>query len=296
MTLHAGWIGVGKMGEAMVERLLDAGIAVTAWNRSAEKCESVRARGAVIADTPASAANADIVFSMVLDDPALDALWQREDGPLAGSATVWVDCSSVSPAASARAAAAAAEHGVKFVAAPVSGNPSVVRAGNLIFAASGPAPAIGAARPYLEAIGRAIHVVGDANQATVVKICTNAALAVTMQAISEVLVLAETAGLRRTDLMEFVNDSALGSPFLKYKTHALTALDYSTTFTPAGMVKDLNLALGLASDAGAPLPIVDATKHEFEQVAANPTWAPQDFAIALERVAANAGVTLTPES
>lgn len=296
MTLHAGWIGVGKMGEAMAARLLEADIAVTAWNRTAAKCAPLEALGATVAKTPADAANVDVMFSMVLDDAALGELCERADGPLAGSAKVWVDCSSVSPGASAKAAAAAAAHGIGFVAAPVSGNPGVVRAGNLVFAVSGASADIDIARPYFEAMGRAVHVVGDANQATVVKICTNAMLGVLMETLSEVLVLGESNGVRRTDLLSFMNDSAVGSPFSTYKAAALTALDLTPTFTPPGMKKDLNLALGLWPNAEAPTPVVRAAQEQFVRLAASEEWASADIAAALLQVASDAGLQLTPEA
>src|ERR1700733_44697 len=208
------WLGAGRMGEAMAERLLDAGVPVSAWNRSPARLGGLLARGARPLDRPADS-EAPVAFSMVLNDEALDALWRDETGILAGSGPpgIWVDCSTVSPDASQRAAAAAAERGVAFVCAPVSGNPSVVRAGNLIFAASGPAAAIEAVLPLLDVIGRRSYVVGGAHEARVVKLCTNLVLAVLTQALAEALVLGQSQGVARGALMEFINDSAIGSPF-----------------------------------------------------------------------------------
>jgi 3-hydroxyisobutyrate dehydrogenase len=263
---QVGWVGIGKMGEAMVERLLEAGITISIWNRTPEKCTDLVSKGATLVGNPSEAATAEVVFSMVLDDKALEDLYSREDGILEGSAKVWVDCSSISPAAASKAAAAAQTRGVKFVNAPVSGNPSVVRAGRLIFAASGDSAAIETARPYLDAIGRAVHNVGEANQASVVKISTNALLGVLMETLSEVTVLAEAAGVKRAALLQFINDSAVGSPFSSYKTPALVALDTKPTFTNEASVKDLKLALSLGSENGVSLPLVDAARERYEKL------------------------------
>lgn len=295
MNLSIGWIGAGKMGEAMIERLLDGGVAVSVWNRTAEKCAALIERGATAAATPADAAAENVVFSIVLDDSALRDLYEREDGVLSGSATVWVDCSSVSPGAAKAAAEAAAAKGVKFVSAPVSGNPGVVRAGRLIFAVSGPEAAIDSARPYFDVIGRAVHVVGDSNQASVVKICTNALLGVLMETLSEVAILGEKSGVKREALLNFINDSAVGSPFSTYKTAALVNLDFTPTFTSEAQRKDLRLALSLADEAGASMPLVSATEQEFDRLVTSGVGAGLDIASAIAQVALDSEIEISPE-
>ncbi len=296
MNLSIGWIGAGKMGEAMIERLLDGDVSVSVWNRTAEKCAALIERGATAATTPAAAASENVVFSIVLDDSALRDLYEREDGVLSGSATVWVDCSSVSPGASKAAAEAAAAKGVKFVSAPVSGNPGVVRAGRLIFAVSGPESAIETARPYFDVIGRAVHVVGDSNQASVVKICTNALLGVLMETLSEVAILGEKSGVKREALLNFINDSAVGSPFSTYKTAALVNLDFTPTFTSEAQRKDLRLALSLADEAGASMPLVSATEQEFDRLVSSGVGAGLDIASAIAQVALDSEVDISPEN
>lgn len=295
MNLSVGWIGAGKMGEAMIERLLDGGIAVSVWNRTPEKCAALIERGAIAAATPAVAAAQNVVFSIVLDDTALRDLYEREDGVLSGSATVWVDCSSVSPGAAKAAAEAAAARGVKFVSAPVSGNPGVVRAGRLIFAVSGPDAAIDSARPFFDVIGRAVHVVGDSNQASVVKICTNALLGVLMETLSEVAILGEKSGVKREALLNFINDSAVGSPFSTYKTAALVNLDFTPTFTSEAQRKDLRLALSLAAEAGASMPLVSATENEFDRLVTSGVGAGLDIASVIAQVALDSGIDITSE-
>jgi 3-hydroxyisobutyrate dehydrogenase len=295
-TATVTWLGAGRMGEAMVERLLADGIEVRAWNRTPSKLAGILASGAVHLPSPALS-DAPVAFSMVLNDEALDALWQAEDGILAGACppAVWVDCSTVSPQASRRAAEAAAKRATAFVCAPVSGNPSVVRAGNLIFAASGPATAIATARPLLNVIGRATHVVGEAHEARVVKLCTNMVLAVLAQALAEALVLGQSEGVRRAALMEFINDSAIGSAFTKYKTGAYVALDLQPAFTPEGQRKDLRLALQLAAEHEVPLPQASATEVEFSRLVASGLGEGRDFASLILLAARDARLTIEPE-
>ena len=295
MNTTVGWVGVGKMGEAMIERLLDAGVSVDMWNRTPEKCAALVARGGSLVETPAQAASHDVVFSMMLDDKALLSMASREDGILAGSAKVWVDCSSVSPGVATEVAKIAATAGVKFVNAPVSGNPGSVRSGSLIFAASGPADAIESARPYFEAIGRAVHNVGDAQQAAVVKICTNAVLSVVLDGLAEVLVLGEKSGVKRGDLLKFINDSAIGSPFTNYKTAALVGLDMTQTFAPDAQRKDLRLALSLAEETGTSMPIVRQTETEVNRLVESGIGEGKDFAAMLLQVAADSSLTLGNE-
>lgn len=284
------------MGEAMLERLLAGGVEVRAWNRTPAKLAGALASGAVQLASPALS-DAPVAFSMVLNDEALDALWQAADGILAGTRppAVWVDCSTVSPKASRRAAEAAAKRGTAFVCAPVSGNPSVVRAGNLIFAASGPESAITAVRPLLDIIGRRTHVVGESHEARVVKLCTNMVLAVLAQALAEALVLGQSEGVRRAALMEFINDSAIGSPFTKYKTAAYVELDLEPAFTPEGQRKDLRLALQLAAEHEVPLPQASATEVEFSRLVASGLGEGRDFASLILLAARDAGLAIEPE-
>jgi 3-hydroxyisobutyrate dehydrogenase len=290
------WLGAGRMGEAMADRLLDGGVPVAVWNRTPARLRGLLARGARPLGTPAES-TAPVAFSMVLDDAALDALWCDERGILAAEDPpgVWVDCSTVSRAASERAAAAAAARGVAFVCAPVSGNPSVVRAGNLIFATSGPAAAVETVAPLLAVIGRRSYLVGGGHEARVVKLCTNLILAVLTEALAEALVLGQAGGVSRSSLMEFVNDSAIGSPFTRYKTDALVALDLAPAFTPEGQRKDLRLALSLAAENEVPMPVTSATEVAYSRLVASGLGNGRDFASLILLAARDAGLTLSPE-
>jgi 3-hydroxyisobutyrate dehydrogenase-like beta-hydroxyacid dehydrogenase len=193
------------------------------------------------------------------DDEAFESVAETVIGA-ARPGTVLVDASTVSPDASARVAALAESAGVEYLRAPVSGNPAVVLAGNVAFIVSGRQSALERAEPVLRAIGPTVHVVGDAEQARVVKLAVNLVIAGLAELMAEALVLAEQSGVSRTSLLETMGESAAGAPFVKYKTEPLLRDDYSATFTTNLMDKDLDLVLAAAEDAGVYLPLATEIK------------------------------------
>jgi 3-hydroxyisobutyrate dehydrogenase-like beta-hydroxyacid dehydrogenase len=248
------------MGSAFAERLLDAGYQLVVHNRDRRKTEPVAARGAAVTETAAElAATVDIVLTSLSDDDAFESVAASVVGA-ARPGTVLVDTSTVSPGASARIAALADGASVLYVRAPVSGNPSVVRAGNLTFIVSGPRAACARAEPVLLAIGPTIRLVGDAEQARIVKLAINLVIAGLAQLMSEALVLGEASGVSRAALLEAMGNSAAGAPFVKYKTEALLQDDYSATFTTSLMEKDLALVLEAAEAARVRLPLAGEIK------------------------------------
>lgn len=255
-----GLIGLGNMGTAFAERLLDAGYDLMVHNRSPEKAERVAGLGATVAGSPGEVAEAaDVVLTSLADDDALESV-----APLVAAAArpgaVLADLSTVSPGASARVAAVADEASLLYVRAPVSGNPSVVRAGNLSIIVSGRREAIERAEPVLRAIGPSIHEVGDGEQARVVKLAINLVIAGLAELMAEALVLAEASGVSRAALLETMAGSAAGAPFVKYKTEPLLRDDYSATFTTRLMEKDVDLMLEAAESAGVHLPLTQEMK------------------------------------
>jgi 3-hydroxyisobutyrate dehydrogenase-like beta-hydroxyacid dehydrogenase len=254
-------IGLGNMGSAFSERLLDAGYDLSVYNRSRDKAERLADRGASVAGSAAElAAEADVVLTSLPDDAALESVAESViDAARPG--TVLADTSTVSPEASARVAARAGRASVEYLRSPVSGNPVVVRAGNVAFIVSGPPAALEAAEPVLRAIGSTVHVVGDAEQARVVKLATNLIIAGLAELLAEALVLGESSGVSRAALLETIGESAAGAPFVKYKTEPLLRDDYSATFTSALMEKDLDLVLGAAAASGVQLPLAGELKQ-----------------------------------
>jgi len=290
------WFGYGRMGSAMVERLLAADVPVQVWNRSLSRLESLTATGATILHSGADA-TAPVMFSMLADDDALDALAGSADGPLRSATppSVWVDCSTVSVRASLRAAAAARSAGIAFVCAAVSGNPNVVRAGKLTFVVSGEPEAVRRVQPLIDLIGPTTHHVGTQHQARVVKLCTNAVLASVTNVLAEVLVVGEKAGVSRADLMRFINDSVLGSPFSRMKTGAFVELDLTPTFLPEGLHKDVRLMLDTAADNQVTMPTVAAAEQALTRLIHSGLGRDADFAALLLQAAREAGLEVTPE-
>jgi 3-hydroxyisobutyrate dehydrogenase-like beta-hydroxyacid dehydrogenase len=255
-----GLIGLGNMGSAFAERLLAAGFDLAVHNRTRSRADPLAERGATIAETAADlAASADVVLTSLADDAAFESVAESVIGA-ARPGTVLVDASTVSPEASARVAALAEPAGIEYLRAPVSGNPGVVRAGNVAFIVSGPPAAYDRAEPVLRAIGSTIHLVGEAEQARVVKLAINLVIAGLAQLMAEALVLGERSGVSRASLLEVMGESAAGAPFVKYKTEPLLHDDYSATFTTNLMEKDLDLVLDAAETAGVRLPLAHELK------------------------------------
>ncbi len=297
---RVAFLGLGRMGSVMASRLLEAGTPLSVWNRTPARCDPLVAAGADRLERLTDAAARDVVFSMVLDDGALAALHDPRTGILSGpedtrSLRLWVDGSTVSPQAATAAADAAAEVGVAYVSAPVSGNPGVVESGNAIFVLSGDADGLDLAEQLCLRMGRAVHRVGSRAEANIVKLCTNALLGVTMQSLAEIAVLADRGGVSRASLMGFVNDSAIGSAFSRYKTQPLVELDFPVAFTPEGQRKDIRLALDLARGAEVPMPVLTATEVAYSRLVSSGLGDGKDFASLILGVARDAGVSLSPE-
>lgn len=251
-------LGLGLMGTAIGERVLAAGYPLTVYNRTPGKADALAADGASIAsDARGLLSPGPVCITVVSDDAALEAVALGDEGVLTGAApgTTLIDMSTVSPVASARVAAAADDAGVHYLRAPVSGNPAVVRAGNLTIIVSGPESALEEARPLLEAIGPNIYYVGADEQARVVKLALQIFIAGTTQLLAEALLLGERGGVERATLLEVLGGSVVGSPFVKYKTGPLLADDYSATFTTEMLLKDIGLVLAQAEASASPAPL-----------------------------------------
>jgi 3-hydroxyisobutyrate dehydrogenase-like beta-hydroxyacid dehydrogenase len=254
-------VGLGKMGEAIAERVLDGGFPLVVSNRTRERAAPLAARGATVLDSAAEALQeAEACLTALADDAAVEAVLLGEGGVLAAArpGTTLVEMSTVSVASSERVAAASAAAGVHYLRAPVSGNPVAVRSGTLTIVVSGPGEAFAELEPLLRAVGPKVLYVGDGEQARVVKLVFQILIGGTAELLSEALVLGEAAGVERSKLLEAIGASAAGSPFVAYKSPPLLADDYSATFTTALMLKDVDLVLDLAAENGVELPF---TRH-----------------------------------
>lgn len=267
--MQIGWIGLGKMGEPMARHLLNAGHAVTVWNRTASKADRLVAGGAVLAASPA-AARGEFVFVMLADDAALRSALLGPDGAVAAMTpgTVLIECSTVSPALSATLAEACAARGVGYLRAPVSGSVAFAEGGKLTVLASGPADVYAAALPLLQSFSaRQVHV-GEACEARVMKLSLNMMVGLTAAMMAEALALGEKNGLARDIMLDVIGASAVASPLVGYKLASLRAHDYTPAFEARMMAKDFDLALGLAHDSGVPLPMVAQVREGFSAMMA----------------------------
>jgi 3-hydroxyisobutyrate dehydrogenase-like beta-hydroxyacid dehydrogenase len=297
--VRIGWIGIGRMGYAMAERLVQGGAEVTVWNRTRAKAEPLAQKGARIAEQASDLAACDIVFVMVSTYDDVHEVIAGPHGLLSGAAEVRtrlvIECSSISLEGSAQLRALLAARGIDLLAAPVSGNAKVIKAGRLSFVCSGPRAAYDAALPYLALIAPASTYVGDGELARIVKICHNVFLGVVIQSLAEITVLAQKAGVSRHAFLGFINQSVMGSTFSRYKTPALVNLDFKVTFTPKLLRKDLDLGLDAARALDVPMPLASATRDLVQALIGN-GLDDGDFAKLIVLEARAAGLELAPEN
>ena len=295
MSDTIGWIGAGRMGAAMATRLIAAGNDVTVTNRTRAKAEEL---GAKVVDAPRDLADRDLVFIMVSANDDLLEVTTGPQGILSDperAPRLLVDCSTVSTETSAAVRAAAAARGTAFLAAPVSGNPKVVRSGGLTMAVSGSPLAFAEVEPYMNQICKGVTYVGADEVARLVKICHNMMLGIVTQAMAEITVLAEKGGVKRSAWLNFVNDSVMGSRFTRYKTPAFVNLDFTPTFTPVLLRKDFDLGMAAAYEHDVPMP-VSALVTELVKASIGAGYATDDFAVLLLEAARGAGLEMTPEN
>jgi 3-hydroxyisobutyrate dehydrogenase len=292
-----GWVGAGRMGVALVSRLLEEGCDVAVYNRTRSKAEPLAELGATIVDAPADLGSRDIVFTVVAGSTDFQEVIIGPGGMLSGgdSPQVIVDSTTISAEASAAVRVEAARRGTALLAAPVSGNPKVVKAGRLTMVTSGPEEAYRKALPYLEVLaGGGVTYCGEGDRARLVKVCHNLMLGITAQTLAEILVLGEKGGVSRADMMEFLNNSVLGSTFTRYKTPAYVNLDFAPTFTPALLLKDFDLGYEAAREHGVPMPVATAAQQVVQALIGH-GYTDVDFAALIELQANASGLELEPD-
>ena len=291
-----GWIGIGRMGYAMAQRLAQAGCDIAVWNRTQSKAEPLKTYGAKVVATLPDLAACDIVFTMVSTGKDVKEVLFGANGIMAKGTKpkIVVDSTSISLEESAEIREKLAKEGVKFLAAPVSGNAKVIKAGKLTVVASGPKDAFDAVAPYLEAIGQGVSYVGDGELSRIAKICHNVMLGVVIQNLCEITVLAEKAGMQRHAFLDFLNKSVMGSMFTRYKTPTLVNLDFHVTFTPKLLRKDLDLGLDAGKDLEVPMPLTSLTRDLLQQMIGH-GMTEEDFSTLLLMQAKASGIELQPE-
>jgi 3-hydroxyisobutyrate dehydrogenase-like beta-hydroxyacid dehydrogenase len=275
-----GFIGLGAMGSRIAARLLDAGHAVYATNRTAAKAEPLLERGLLWLDTPHEvAASTDVVFSMVTDDQALEAIAAGQQGLLAGlqPGQVYVDMSTVSPQASRRLAERVRARGADMLDAPVSGSIPQVESGTLAIMVGGERQAFAAVAPLLRELGQTVTHIGPNGQGLLLKLAINISLAVQTLAFSEGLLLAERAGVDPQVAATVMSASSIGSPMLKARIPLLLDLPQHAWFDVELMQKDIRLARQAATELHVPLPSATVA-DEILTTARNLGYAHRDLA------------------
>jgi 3-hydroxyisobutyrate dehydrogenase-like beta-hydroxyacid dehydrogenase len=285
--MKVGVVGLGKMGQAFAERLLEAGNDVAVFNRTPGREDALVERGASVGT---SLGELDVVFSSLADDEALEA-WAPRFSELRPGA-VLVEMSTVSVAASRRLAEQLDEAGVRYLRSPASGNPGAVRAGTAALVVSGDRAVFDEVEPLLTAITPTVRYVGRGEAARVVKLTFQILIVGTAELLGEALVLGEAAGVDRDALLDAIGASVVGSTFVKYKSEPLRRDDYTATFTSALMQKDVELVFDLADEVGVELPATREIASVLEATARN-GHADEDFMAMLLELKDRAGSATT---
>ena len=281
------------MGYAMAERLAKGGCDIAVWNRTKAKADPLSKYGAKVVNQLEELSTKDILFCMV---STYDDVKEVIGKVLAkGKPKMVVECSSISLDGSAELRKLLEKRKIQYLAAPVSGNAKVIKAGRLSFVCSGPRKAFDLARPFLDLIAANSSYVGEGELSRIVKICHNVFLGVVTQSLAEITVLAQKAGVPRHAFLDFMNQSVMGSTFTRYKAPAFVNLDFKVTFTPQLLRKDMDLGLDAGRRFEVPMPLASATRDLIQSMIGQ-GWTGQDFATLLLQQAEASGIKLKPEN
>jgi len=302
-----GWIGTGRMGYPMAERLLKAGYDLSIWNRTRSKAEPLTKLGGKVVDNLPELKDVDVLFSIVSTGKDLDQVYfgkHSVTGHGGKIPKIFVDCSTIAVEDSASIRDRLKQLGSDFVAAPVSGNAKVIKAGRLSAVISGSEAACKTVTAMLEAIApQGVSYVGEGELARICKIAHNVMLGVVIENLIEITLLANKMGVPRHAFLAFMNNSVMGSMFTRYKSPALVNLDWTTTFTPELLRKDIDLGLALGREWDVPMPVTAATREVLQSHFGAATLKPKpeeylqkDFAALMETMALAAGMKLESEN
>ncbi len=264
---RVAFLGLGAMGAPMARRIVAAGLPTTVWNRKPERAAPFAALGASVARTPReAAASADVVCTMLSDPAALEAVASGADGLLAGLSpgALWLDFSTVTPAASRSLAARAKQRGAAFCDVPVAGSVKPAGDGTLRILAGGDASDLERGRPVLDAVSKGVLHFGAVGQGSAMKLVNNLLFGVTLAAFGEALGLAKQLGLPEKEATEYLLSIPSVSPYLKAKMDFLAAGGEPPAFALSLMEKDLRL---MVEAAGGPssAAVVEAARSDYER-------------------------------
>ena len=293
--LSVGWIGAGRMGYEMAGRLARGGADVLVWNRTKAKAEPLKKYGAKVADEVSELSSRDIVFCMVSTWKDVKEVMKKLLENSKKKPKLVVECSSISLEGSAELRQILESKKISYLAAPVSGNAKVIKAGRLSFVCSGPKKSFQQALPFLKLIAPTASYVGEGELARIVKICHNVFLGVVTQSLAEITILAQKAGVPRHAFLDFMNQSVMGSTFTRYKAPAFVNLDFKVTFTPQLLRKDMDLGLDAGRRFEVPMPLASAARDLIQSMIGQ-GWTEEDFATLLLQQAEASGIKLKPEN
>jgi 3-hydroxyisobutyrate dehydrogenase-like beta-hydroxyacid dehydrogenase len=288
-----GFIGLGVMGGQMVSRLLDKGYSVLGYNRTRAKAQWLIDKGMRWANSPREVAEAsEITLAMVTNSAAVQAITEGPDGAVAGLAPgkVFIDMSTISPAASRDLAVRVRAKGAHMVDAPVSGSVVTLQEGKLSVMVGGAAEAFERVKPVLLDIGPRVTHVGGNGVALAMKIAVNLSLAVQMLAFSEGVLLAEKSGIKRAIAVDVLTHSAVASPMIQYRGPFVLQQPEEAWFDVNMMQKDMLLAMELGRQLNVPVPTTAVT-NEFLTAARGMGWEKLDFAVVFDVLARMAGLS-----
>jgi 3-hydroxyisobutyrate dehydrogenase len=302
-----GWIGAGRMGIPMAERLIKAGYDVRVWNRTRAKAEPLAKAGGTVVDHLSDLKSVDVLFSIVSTGKDVQEVLYGKAGVCSQGGKIppiVVDCSTISVEDSAAVRDKLGELGADFVAAPMSGNAKVIKAGKASAVVSGKQAACRAVMPLIEVFAqRGVSYVGEGELARVCKIAHNVMLGVVIENLIEIMLLTNKMGVPRHAFLAFLNNSAMGSMFTRYKSPALVNLDWTTTFTPELLRKDLDLGLELGRELDVPLPVTAAAREVLQSHFGaamlqkdSQAYLQKDFSALAETMALAAGMKLQSEN
>ena len=259
-----GWIGLGKMGVPMSQNLIKKGYTLTVYNRTKDKTKTLADAGAKVVDSPkAVASGADVIISMISDDPVLQAVSFGPNGAFEGakSGAIFIDMSTVSPVASAKVAEAAKAKGIKYLRAPVSGSTVLATAGTLTIFASGPKDAYDQCVDILSSMGQKVFHVGTGEEARFLKLVMNMMVGLTSAMAAEALTFGEAGGMNWEQMIDIVNASVAASPLFGYKAAMLKSRNFGPAFTVEQMAKDFDIMLETGRSKNVPIPITSLVRQ-----------------------------------
>ena len=282
MTGKVGFVGLGIMGRPMARNLLAAGYELVVHNRSRGKAEGLAEEGASVADNPKEVAEScETVITMLSDSPQVEEALAGENGVFEG---VWegallVDMSTISPVVAKELAAEARERGVSMLDAPVSGGEPGAEAGTLSIMVGGSVEGFDRAQPLFEVMGTTVVHVGDSGTGQVVKACNQIVVALTIEAVSEALVLGSKAGVDPAKVIEVLSGGMAGNKVMEVRGEKFLKHEFDPGFKLELHRKDLGIALAAGREYGVPLPVTGIVDQVLEALVAKGLGAKDHSAI-----------------